>query len=290
MKPGRASRTAELNALFRALEHHRPAEFRLVDDPLAETLLSWRCRPVAALTRFGPWRLAAERLIDRRWPGVRTSVVARTRLIDDIIAGVLDEVGQIVVLGAGYDTRAWRLDRPTGTVVFEVDHPDTQRRKRRVLHRRGLGSSGVRFVATDLSRERLDGAMDGAGYQRSVPTLILWEGTTNYLTAEAVDATLRWCGGAAPGSHLIFTYVDRAVLDDPERFVGADRLRSTLARHGERLTFGLPPDGLADHLARWGLTLRCDLGAAEYRARCYGTAAQAMRGHEFYRVAHACRT
>jgi O-methyltransferase involved in polyketide biosynthesis len=121
----------------------------------------------------------------------------------------------------------------------------------------------------------------------AVPTLFLWEGTTNYLTADAVDATLRWCAAAAPGSHLVVTYIDEDVLTDPDRYHGAERVLATVGRTGERMTFGLPPAGLGAYLAERGLTLVSDEGAATFRRRFHGAAADAQRGHEFYRVAHA---
>jgi hypothetical protein len=81
--------------------------------------------------------------------------------------------------------------------------------------------------------------------------------------------------------------VDRAVLDDPAAFAGTDRLFATLAASGERWTFGLDPARLAGYLAQRGLRLDEDLGAGAYRAQCFGPAAAAMRGYEFYRVASA---
>lgn len=120
-----------------------------------------------------------------------------------------------------------------------------------------------------------------------MPTLFLWEGTTNYLTADAVDATLRWCAAAAAGSHLVFTYIDEDVLTDPGRYHGADRVLSTVDRTGERMTFGLPPATLDTYLADRGLTLVGDEGTAAFRRRFYGAEAESQRGHEFYRVAHA---
>ncbi len=103
-----------------------------------------------------------------------------------------------------------------------------------------------------------------------------------------MDAGLRWCAAAPVGSALVFTYVDRQVLDHPERYVGADRLRATLHRAGEELTFGMAPGQLGSYLGEVGLALEWDLGAADYRRRAYGDeAARRMRGHEFYRVALA---
>jgi methyltransferase (TIGR00027 family) len=287
VKSGQPSRTAEHNALFRAIEARTPGEDRVVEDPLAEGFLSVRFKLVAAPARWRVWRVAVTRLIDGRWPGVRPTVIARTRLIDETIARIVAGTPQLVILGAGLDTRAWRLPALDGVVVFEVDHPDTQRRKRARLRRHHLADDRVRFVPTDFNLARLPAAMTDAGFDPTLPTLFLWEGTTNYLSAEAVDATLRWCAGAAVGSHLIFTYIDEDVLGDPGRYVGADRVFSTLRRADEPMTFGIAPDALAAYLAERGLELVSDVGAASFREQAYGAACRIMRGHEFYRVAHA---
>ena len=129
--------------------------------------------------------------------------------------------------------------------------------------------------------------MLAAGYREAAPTFILWEGVTNYLTEAAVDTTLRWCSHASPGSLLLFTYVHRDVLTRPGAFIGTERLFASLAKVGEKLTFGIEPSELPEFLAKRGLSLESDVGAAEYRERYFKDAARKMRGHEFYRVALA---
>jgi methyltransferase (TIGR00027 family) len=287
MKSGRGSRTAEQNAFFRALDGRGAGDGSVTADPVAERLLPWRFKLVTAPARWRPWRRAVTRFIDHRWPGVRPTVLARTCLIDAIIAEVLPATPQFVILGAGLDSRAWRLPGLDGIAVFEVDHPDTQRAKRDLMRRRGLDAPHVRFIPTDFNLARLDVAMTEAGFDPRLPTLFLWEGTTNYLSADAVDATLRWCALAGAGSHLVFTYINEDVLRDPGRYVGADRVFSTLRRVDEPMTFGLAPSSLAGYLAERGLLLVSDEGAAEFRQLSYGDASQAIHGHEFYRVAHA---
>jgi methyltransferase (TIGR00027 family) len=127
MRDGQASRTAEHNALFRALESDRPEHRRLFSDPLARAFLRWPYAMATGVARVPGLRRLVPRFIDRRWPGVRTSVVARTRLIDDVIAASLGEhIEQLVILGAGFDSRAYRLRGLADITVFEVDHPDTQ--------------------------------------------------------------------------------------------------------------------------------------------------------------------
>jgi methyltransferase (TIGR00027 family) len=289
MKAGRASRTAEQNALFRALEAGLPARRRLFEDPLARSCLGWRYALVERAARLPGPRDWIPRFIDWRWPGVRTSVVARTLLIDAAVASALGEgIAQLVVLGAGYDTRAYRLPGLHGATVFEVDHPDTQAAKRRALGPAlAAAPEHVRFVATDFQERALARAMTAAGFREAERSLVLWEGVTNYLTEAAVDATLRWCARAAPGSLLLFTYVHSDILTRPQAFAGTRQLFAALERAGEKFTFGIEPSHLRAFLAERGLSLEWDVGCAEYRARAYGDPARHMRGHEFYRVALA---
>jgi methyltransferase (TIGR00027 family) len=289
MQQGRASRTAEYMALFRALESARPADRRLFTDPFATAFLRPRLRLVVALSRLPALGGRINRFIDGRWPGARTSGIARTRFIDEAVRAAVDSgVEQAVILGAGFDARPYRLAALSGRTTFEVDHPSTSAAKQRVLAAvLRTPPAHVRFVPVDFDSERLESAMAAAGYDAGRRTLFIWEGVTNYLTEGAVDETLRWCARAAPGSTVVFTYVHRQVLDDPETFAGTGALFSTLGASQERWTFGLDPSRLESYLAERGLVLGEDQGAADYRARGYGPAAAAMRGYEFYRIAVA---
>jgi methyltransferase (TIGR00027 family) len=249
MREGRASRTAEQNALFRALEAARPQAERVCDDPLARHFLTWPYTLVTSGAAVPGVAKLVSAYIDRRWPGVRTSVVARTRLIDDWMAAGLERgVEQVVILGAGFDSRPYRLARLRAVDVFEVDHPDTQAAKQRAL--KGLFSAPpehVRLVAIDFTRDDLTSVMDVAGYRESARTFILWEGVTNYLTEGAVDSTLRWCSRAAPGSLVLFTYVHRDILTNPGAFTGSKSLcrsrkrgRAIHVRHGAQPGLAVP--------------------------------------------------
>jgi len=289
MREGYASRTAEQNALFRALESFRPERERICDDPLARHFLTWPLKLVTGIAAVPGVLKFVSSFIDRRWPGVRSFVVARTRLIDDVIAAALEkDIEQLVILGAGFDSRAYRMSRLRAIDVFEVDHPDTQAAKQGVLKRLFCAlPKHVRFVAIDFKRDDLMSAMCVAGYRDSARTFILWEGVTNYLTDGAVDSTLRWCSRASAGSLLLFTYVHRDILIQPSGFAGTKNLFASLEKAGERFTFGMEPSHVPQYLAERGLSLERDIGAAEYRERYFGADARNIRGHEFYRVALA---
>lgn len=290
MKKGQASRTAEYMALFRALEGTRSADQRLFEDRFAAAFLSPRLRLVVGLSKVPLAGGLVRAYIDRRWPGARTSAVARTRFIDDAAEEALRSgVEQVVILGAGFDARAYRIAAMAqSTVVFEVDHPSTSAAKRTTVQA-ALSSvpHHVRFVPLDFNSEPLPGTMSAAGYEPRRRTLFIWEGVTNYLTEDAVDGTLRWCAGAAAGSVLVFTYVHREVFDAPEVFHGTEKLFATLRAAGETWTFGLDPARLPSFLVQRGLVLSEDVGASDYRALHFGAAAMRMRGYEFYRIAVA---
>jgi methyltransferase (TIGR00027 family) len=215
--------------------------------------------------------------------------VARTRFIDDAISVALrGGISQMVILGAGFDARAYRLPGLSEVAVFEVDHPDTLARKRAaIIAQAPAAAAHVRFIATDFNTQTLAQAMSSSDFDARLPALILWEGVTNYLSPGAVDATLRWCARAASGSRVIFTYIHQAVLDAPQQFAGTSEIFAALQEAGEKWTFGLLPEQVPSYLQERGLTLEEDIGAADYRARYYGEAARDMHGYEFYRIAVA---
>jgi methyltransferase (TIGR00027 family) len=289
MKKGEASRTAAYMALFRALETTRATSSRLFEDPLASVFLTPALRLAVHLSRIRPIGSLLRAYIDRRWPGARTSAVARTRFIDDAARSALRAgVMQVVILGSGYDARPYRIAGMERTTVFEVDDPSTSARKQRALEAVfGALPRHVQFVPMDFNVADLSSVMGAASYDRSQRTLFTWEGVTNYLTEAAVDATLRFCARAAVGSVLIFTYVDRRVIESPETFFGTSKLFSTLNAADERWTFGLDPTCLPRFLAERGLVLDEDVGASDYRAIHYGPSSNRMKGYEFYRIAVA---
>jgi methyltransferase (TIGR00027 family) len=282
-----SSRTAEYVALFRALETARPASERLFADPFARDFLTGRQRIAERVARLPLVGSLPERLIDRRWPGPRPSVVARTRMIDDALLAALDHgLDQLLLLGAGYDCRAYRL-MGTGQVgVFEVDHPATQAVKRDVIRATvGHLPANVTFVGVDFNRDDLGEAARAAGFESGARTFTVWEGVVSYLEAEAVDSTMRWIREVSGrGSELVFTYVHRGILDGTSSFGGSAAWTGSVASVGEPFVFGFDPAELGAYLAERGWELTDDLSTTEALTR-YGRPADGLPS--FYRVARA---
>lgn len=274
------SRTATVVALWRARESSRSVTTRLFDDPLASAFLSRRLRWALRLSRLPVIGLAVPwSLVDGHWAGSRGTVVARTRYIDDVLGeGLRGGAEQVVILGAGFDSRAYRIRGIERTRVFEVDHPLTQARKRDVVTQRlGALPPHVTLVSIDFDTETLDTGLQRAGYRGDARTFFICEGVTHYLAADAVDAVFRYAARSAAGSRMVFTYIHRAILADSSAFAGAAATLSTVRRGGEPYTFGLDPANLPQYLAARGLVLIEDVDATAYRERYL---APVGRGHE----------
>jgi methyltransferase (TIGR00027 family) len=288
MRTGRASRTAQHNALFRALDARKPRGERIADDRLAVHFLPADFRLVAELARVGLVRRRIEAFIDARWPGPRAGVVTRTRLIDDIASARAADVSQAVLLGAGFDSRAYRLPAMRALVTFEVDHPSTQSRKRNAVHRAIGSTPNVRFVPVDLGHEALVEALTGAGMRRDRPTLVIWEGVTNYLTAVAVATTFDAIARLVPsGSPVVFTYIDRRMLEGTLDFDGARESAEHVERVGEPYTFGFDPDEVSNYLSEHGFDLVSDVSVADASERYESDGASS--GYAYYHVVEARR-
>jgi methyltransferase (TIGR00027 family) len=229
-----------------------------------------------------------ERLFDRELPGARAAGIARTKWIDDEVTRALETCTQFVLLGAGFDTRAYRLPAAERVNAFELDYPETSLAKQATL-RKAMGSlpKQVQFVSIDFNSQSLADVLSRSGFDERQPTCFVWEGVTNYLSPEAVDSVLRQIAQAARGSVLVLTYVHRRVLDDPAQFFGAERLLSRLDSIAEAWTFGLYPEEIESYLGARRLRLMRDLGVAEVW-QCAGRPGSEMHGYEFYRLASAC--
>ena len=214
MKATGSSTTAEQMALSRAIETRKPAAERICDDPLAERFLGAKYR---MLLRGRPLRNAVERLIEQRFAGHHHYVIARTRYFDDFVQQRLARgAEQLVILGAGYDSRPYRFaDRLGGVQVFEVDHPATSAAKQaKVGALFGEIPANVAFVAVDFTIDKLADKLLGCGYRTTRPTAFLWEGVTPYLDLVAVDEVLGFAmTSAAAGSAIVFDYILHSVVE-----------------------------------------------------------------------------
>lgn len=271
MKEGKPSFSAEVMAFYRAAESAKPDSERLYDDPLAKGFLR---TPLRLLTRSRLLTGATIWFFTERWiPGGVGVVLARSRYVDDCLRDCLAEgIGQLVILGAGYDSRAYRFSTLRRDVkVFEVDHPATQRAKTRKLTNL-LGSlpGHVVYAPINLMRGALDKGLLESGYDRSLKTLFICEGVSYYLSARAFEEILSFVAdNSARGSSIVFDYFVHLSADkaresgiSPKRL---ERIAQSAKRSGEPVLFRMSPDSVEEFLSGRGFQLKANLTAQELK-------------------------
>ena len=183
---------------------------------------------------------------------------ARGTFFDNMIDKYLVGMSQFVILGAGFDTRVFRLPEKTGIKSFEVDMPDTQTIKRKLLEKAGIDTTGTVFVTADFEKDDWFRQLVDAGFDTARPAFFLWEGVTMYLDRQSVESTLRKIASAAAGSAVAFDYfTDESLLSRAFYWRFA---RATTKAVGEALKFGFdstPPsvERLEEFLKNCGLSL-----------------------------------
>ncbi|MEV6493945.1 SAM-dependent methyltransferase [Actinoplanes sp. NPDC051633] len=266
----RAEKTADGVALMRALEQHEPRP--LFDDPLVTGMLSgWP----AVVVAHRPLRRLFLSALERAGPGFYGAVVCRTRAIDDECRAALAAgVTRVVILGAGMDTRPYRLPEMAAARVWEFDLPGVQEVKKAAVR---APAGHVTYVPIDLTEpaagELLAGATAG-----DAPALLLCEAVTMYLPDEAVERVFAYAGTLPAGSRVILTYLPRDVADRAENDRWSRRLRWRSAYH---------PHEVAARLAVHGLTTLRDLGAEEHQERLLRPAGRTLTVFPGERIAIA---
>jgi len=220
-------------------------------------------------------------------------VNARTHHMDALLLEALAQgATQVVNLGAGFDSRAYRFrERFPQARFFELDLPATIEAKReRVIKIFGGVPDRVVLVATDFNTRPLDEVLRDAGYDRTQRTFFIWEGVTMYLPEVANQSTLRFIrSGSVSGSSVVYDYVlDGALRPDGGGIYGAKSTAAYVASVGEPFVTGWSQRQAAAFATRQGLVVVSDLGHAELTAR-YLTGADGqpdgMMG-EFQRIIH----
>jgi methyltransferase (TIGR00027 family) len=255
LRSGKLSRTAQFVALNRALGTLSP-QVPGFSDPLAVEFLPEKWRKKVASARASLESNPDKSPYPTWFRGMGVFNQFRTVIFDRAIASALP-LAQLVILGAGLDTRAWRLDGLEDTLVFEVDHPGTQAWKRKraaaLVHR----AKDVRFVATDFQQNTLVPVLQSAGYDPTKSTFWLWEGVTMYLQEDAVSTNLAtFASLSTPGSHLALTYLRKTDGRVPRSVF--------LALLGEPVRSAYSPEEIADLAKMSGWRRTSDSGIEDW--------------------------
>ena len=274
MEAGKHSYMAEATALLRAAHQVLDGEPKILEDPLALTLLGSDTEQ----------RIQAdlERMQRSYLRGARAFAVMRSRFTEDALAeAVGGGVQQYVILGAGLDTFAYRNPfAEDDLTVFEIDHPDTQRWKLDRLDAAGVKPlANVYYLPVDFEKQSLAEGLAAGGFDFAAPTFFSWLGVTYYLNMDAVLDTLRLVGDMAPSSQLVFDFVvDDSVLSESEK-VGVARVSSVVAGYGEPWLSRFAPDALQDILLDLGFSGTRYVSASETHKIYFASRSDGLFAH-----------
>ena len=253
MREEKPSPSAEKVAAARAVESERPEDERVCYDPFAKDFLGSKLTILVKsrlLKKIALWHA------ELKTPGAVGCIVGRTRYIDEYLKTCIDDgIEQLVILGAGYDTRPYRFEELKDMVmVFEVDRPSVQKVKiEKVKKIFGSLPHNVVYIPIDFNQEKLDEKLFESGYEGHSKTLFIWEGVTMYLTAETVDETIAFVAqNSGKGSSIIFNYIFQSVVDGTCELEGVKKIAKDYERRGEPLTFGIEEGSIDEFLSERG--------------------------------------
>jgi methyltransferase (TIGR00027 family) len=258
MQTGQPSRTALGAAALRAA-HQVLDGAAIFTDPLALRILG------------GDAQVLLRDASDTAKQRLRWFIAIRTRIAEDALAlAVRRGAAQLVVLGAGLDTYAYRTP-PSDLRIFEVDHPATQAWKRERLAQAAIAlPQALRFVPLDFEHETLGDGLGAAGFDPAQQTFFTWLGVVPYLTEPAVFATLGYIAGLPGGAHVVFDYVNptASIAEAPSR-AAHEALAARVAALGETLQCRFDTEELHARLAKLGFRDIEDLGPGQIAERFF---------------------
>ncbi len=283
-----AAQTALGPMVIVAADQYEPVP--LVHDQWAHRLLPAAGRMTTTLMRWSAVRRALIAATEKKMQGGWASFLCRKRYIDDqVVNAVPKGVDAVVILGAGYDTRAYRLPELAGIPVCEVDLPANIDRKAAAVRRSfGRIPPDVTLLPVDFETDDLADCLAHNGFDRGMRTFYVWEAVTQYLTEPAVRKTMEHLAGAAPGSSLAFTFIRKDFLDGQTMY-GAQSAYHDFVVKRPLWHFGLHPEDVAGFLAEYGWGECEQVGPDQYTARYLQPAGRQMTVSEIERAVYAER-
>jgi methyltransferase (TIGR00027 family) len=288
MKTGQPSATATIMAFHRALEMLYPESERVCLDPLAAAFLppDW-----AELLHNREQLTALMGQKAKLFPGVNGAIVSRVRFIDDVVIQMLsDGLAQLVILGAGYDSRAYRVKGiDTQVTVFELDDPITQLDKLAKLEAAmGARPEHVRYIAMDLAKDSIKARLAENGYEPDRKSLFILEGLVPYIPAEALAGLLDFIAENKDArNEVVFDYLPPSVIDGTCEWVEGRNMHQEVNSHGEAFKLGFDKDALEAFLKGRGFDIVKNVNAPDLKSRYFTTASVRRPVTPVFWFAHA---
>ena len=264
-----AAQTGSGPTFIVAVEQYESSEQRIIHDNLAAKIMPANYQLLLKLLRFQTlrnWLInATEKEIEGSWNGF----LCRKRYIDEMAAAAVKNgsVEAIVNLGAGFDTRVYRLPALATVPVWEVDQPVNVTAKQKGLHK-ALGNipAHVTLVPINFITQDLAKVLNENGYAGDKPTFFIWEAVSQYLTETAVRQTFAFLAQAITGSQITFTYVLKDFIEGKNLY-RSEKFYEKMVVKDKIWHFGFTPAEVADFLNEYGWRLIEDISYEEIGKR-----------------------
>ena len=284
--------TAQGVAKQRLIETLAKSDKRVINDPYADRFVMGAGFIKLMGHKFSAWfgkKLA---------PGLHEHLIARTRFIDDLIEKAANSgAEQYVILGAGYDLRAHRLDLPSSLRIFEVDQAEVQARKRSKLPENITNAANVTYVTIDFTHQSLAEQLTAAGFDKSKPTIFTLEGVSQYITKEAVSSTIEELATLIQTTSATFfiSYVDELLNKDPEACFGtgypnaarrAETIKILSAKVGEPWISFYTAEEIASLLSRNGFSVTENVTVEDLNSLYFTPVSRTLRENQIFKLEH----
>ena len=284
--------TAQGVAKQRLIETIAGADKRVINDPFADSFVIGSGFIKLMGHKLNAW------LSEKLAPGFHEHLISRTKFIDELIEkSAVNGIEQYVILGAGYDSRAHRLELPSSLKIFEVDQPEVSDNKLAKLPKELPNSENVTYVNIDFSYQSLTTQLIDAGFDQKQSTIFTLEGVSQYITKEAVSSTIKELASLTKDANSIFfmSYVDELLDKNPEACFGkgypspekkANLIKSLSAKVGEPWVSFYSYEEIESLLSQNGYSVEENLTLEDLNSLYFGPFGRTLSENQIFKLEH----
>ena len=284
--------TAQGVAKQRLIETIAGADKRVINDPYADSFVIGSGFIKLMGHKLNVW------LSKKLAPGFHEHLISRTKFIDELIEkSAVNGIEQYVILGAGYDSRAHRLELPSSLKIFEVDQPEVSDNKLAKLPKELPNSENVTYVNIDFSYQSLTAQLIDAGFDQKQSTIFTLEGVSQYITKEAVSSTIKELASLTKDANSIFfmSYVDELLDKNPEACFGkgypspekkANLIKSLSAKVGEPWVSFYSYEEIESLLSQNGYSVEENLTLEDLNSLYFGPFGRTLSENQIFKLEH----
>lgn len=282
-----AAKTGVSPTALVAVEQNFPEKQRIIEDKLAYRILPFSIRALVWLTRLNSVRSWIFRTTEKDAPGLWAGTMCRKRYIDEKLIDSINQINAVVNLGAGFDTRAYRLPALSNIPVWEVDQPENIQSKQNRLYKLfGAVPSNVRLVPIDFDRQDVGAVLKSYGYSADRRTFFIWEAVTQYLTETGIRKTFDFLAKAERGSRIVFTYIRKDFLDGQVMY-SWEKIYMKYVAKDNIWFFGMNPEAWSKFLEEYGWKVVEHVGYDELAGRYVRSTGRELASTPVERIVYA---